>query len=35
MKFDTSERRLEIPGKFYNVALEKDAEDKLGRLCEK
>ena len=31
----TSESRLEIPGKFWNVVLEKDVEAELGRSCEK
>ena len=33
-KFDTSERRSEIPGQFLNVVLEKDGEDQLDRSCE-
>jgi hypothetical protein len=33
-KFDTLESRSEIPYKFSNVVLEKDA-DKLDQLCEK
>ena len=32
---DTSESKSEIPGKFWNVALEKDREDQLDRSCEK
>jgi hypothetical protein len=32
---DTSESRLEIPGKFCNVVLEKDGEDQLDLSCEK
>ena len=32
---DNSEIRSEIPGKFRNVVLEKDVEDKLNRSCEK
>jgi hypothetical protein len=35
LNLDTSEIRLEIPGKFLNVILEKDGEDQLDRLCEK
>ena len=27
--------KLKIPGKFWNVVLEKDGEDQLDRLCEK
>jgi hypothetical protein len=30
----TSESRLERPGKFWNVVLEKDREDQLDRSCE-
>ena len=32
---DTSKSRSEIPGKFWNVVLEKDGEDQLDRSCEK
>jgi hypothetical protein len=32
---DTWESRSEITGKFWNVVLEKDGEDKLDRSCEK
>ena len=32
---DASGSRSEIPGKFWNVVLEKDGEDQLDRLCEK
>ena len=32
---DTSESRSEIPGKFWNVVLEKDGEDQLDRSWEK
>jgi hypothetical protein len=32
---DTSESRSEIPGKSWNVELEKDGEDQLDRSCEK
>jgi len=32
---DTSESRSEISGKFWNMVLEKDAEDKLDRSCGK
>ena len=32
---DTSESRSEILGKFLNVVLEKDGEDRLDRSCEK
>jgi len=31
----TSESKLEIPGKFRKVVMEKDGEDNLGRSCEK
>jgi hypothetical protein len=32
---DTSDSRSEITGKFWNVVLETDEEDKLDRTCEK
>ena len=32
---DASGSRSEIPGKFWNVVLEKDGEDQLDRSCEK
>jgi hypothetical protein len=32
---DTSESRSEIPGKFWNVVLEKDGEGQSDQLCEK
>ena len=32
---DTAESRSEIPGKFWNVVLEEDGDDQLGRSCEK
>jgi hypothetical protein len=32
---DTSEIRSELPGKFWNVMLEKNGEDQLDRSCEK
>jgi hypothetical protein len=32
---NTAEIRSEIPGKFWNVVLEKDREDELDRSCEK
>ena len=32
---DTSESRSETPGKFLNVVLEKDGEDRLDTQCEK
>jgi hypothetical protein len=32
---DTLESRKEIPGKFWNVMLEKNGESKLDRSCEK
>ena len=32
---NTSESKSEIPEKFWNVVLEKDAEDQLDRSCEK
>jgi hypothetical protein len=32
---DTSESRSKIPGKFWNVVLEKDGEDQLDWSCEK
>ena len=32
---DTSESRSEIPGRFWNVVLEKDGENQLDRSCEK
>jgi len=35
MKRDFSESRSEIPGKFCNMILENDGEDKLDRSCEK
>ena len=35
LNLDTSENRSEIPGKFWNVVLEKDREDHLDGLCEK
>jgi hypothetical protein len=28
-------KRSEMPGKFWNVVLEKDGEDQLDQLCEK
>jgi hypothetical protein len=28
-------RKVDRPGKFWNVVLEKDDEDQLGRVCEK
>ena len=31
----TSESKLEIPGKFRKVVMEKDEENNLGRSCEK
>jgi len=31
---DPSENRSEIPGKFWNVVLEKDGEGQLDRTCE-
>jgi hypothetical protein len=34
-EWDTSEIRSEVPGKFWNVVLEKDGEDHLDRSCEK
>ena len=34
-KMDTSQSRSEIPGKFWNVVLEKDGKDQLDRSCEK
>ena len=34
-KLDTSERRSEIPWKFWNVVLDKKGEGFLDRLCEK
>ena len=33
--FDASGSRSEIPGKFWNVVLEKDGKDQLDRSCEK
>jgi hypothetical protein len=33
--WDTSENSSEVPGKFWNVVLEKDREDQLDRSCEK
>ena len=33
--WDASGSRLEPPGKFWNVVLEKDGEDQLDRSCEK
>jgi len=35
MKLDFSESRSEMPGKFCNMVLENDGEDKLDRSCEK
>jgi len=32
---DTSESRSKVPGKFWNVVLEKDREYQLDRSCEK
>jgi len=32
---DASGSRSEIPGKFWNVVLQKDGEDQLDRSCEK
>jgi len=32
---DSTENRSEILGKFENVVLEKDREDRLGWLCKK
>jgi hypothetical protein len=32
---DTSESRLEISGKGWNVVLEKDGEDQLDQSCQK
>ena len=32
---DTSDSRSEVPGKFWNVVLEKDGEDQLDWSCEK
>ena len=32
---DTLKSRPEMPGKFWNVVLEKDGEDRLDRSCEK
>jgi hypothetical protein len=32
---DTSERRSEIPGKFWNVVLGEDGDGKFDRSCEK
>jgi len=32
---DTLESRSEIPGEFWNVVLEKDGKDQLGRSYEK
>jgi hypothetical protein len=32
---DTSESRWEVPGKFSNVVLEKNGEDRMDRWCEK
>jgi len=34
-KLDTSESRYERPEKFWNVLLEKDGEDHVGRSCKK
>jgi len=34
-EMDTSESRSGIPGKFWNVVMEKDEEDQLDRPCEK
>ena len=34
-KLDSYESRSEIPGRLWNVVLEKDGKDKLNRLCEK
>ena len=34
-KLDGSESGSEIPGKFWNVVLEKNGEDQLNRWCEK
>jgi hypothetical protein len=34
-RLEPTERRPEIPGKFVNVILEKNGEDKLGRSREK
>ena len=31
----SSESRSQIPGKFWNVVLEKDGKDQLDQLCEK
>jgi hypothetical protein len=31
----TAENRTEIPWKFWNVVLKKDAEDQLSRSCER
>jgi len=33
--WDTLKSRSEIPWKFWNVVLEKDGADQLGRSCEK
>ena len=35
LKLGTSESRLQIPGNFINVMLEKDGDDQLERWCEK
>jgi len=32
---DASSSRLETPGKFWDVVLEKDVKDQLDRSCEK
>ena len=32
---DTLKSRLDIPGKFWNMVVEKDGEDQLDRSCEK
>jgi hypothetical protein len=32
---DASGSRSEIPGKFWNVVLEKDGKDQLDKSCEK
>ena len=34
-KLDAPGNRSEVPGKFWNVVLEKDGEDHLDRSCEK
>jgi hypothetical protein len=35
VNLDTSENRLKIPWKLWNMALEKDREDQLDQSCRK